>query len=76
LSHHDELKNIILSGGDDYEILLCASEDNGRDFINNCKKIGIQVTKIGRVVSGNCEVNVLDGYGKPMKFKKKGWEHF
>lgn len=76
LENQPELKNIIPSGGDDYEILFCASEENGQNITEDCKTIGIQVSKIGRVIPGQCEVKIVDGDGKRMLFETMGWEHF
>jgi thiamine-monophosphate kinase len=59
------LLEIILTGGDDYEILFTARAVPGR----------LPVTQIGRIEKGQ-GVTVLDGDGKKLRFKQSGYRHF
>lgn len=42
----------ILSGGDDYELLMAVSEENEQAFLNDMSKQGIPMTKIGKLEPG------------------------
>jgi thiamine-monophosphate kinase len=66
LANDLDLLPVLLSGGDDYEILFTA----GARFA-----APENVTEIGEVVSG-CGVRVLDRDGAEISMKSGGWQHF
>jgi thiamine-monophosphate kinase len=68
LESNPEMMSTILTGGDDYELLF-----TGRDLAN---RSNLDFTKIGKVVEGSPEVNVLDTHGKLMEITKTGYNHF
>ncbi len=64
-----DLLPVLLSGGDDYEILFTA----GPGF--KAPEAGVPVVEIGEVVSGS-GVKVLDRDGAEIPMKSGGWQHF
>ena len=65
----DDIWEIILSGGEDYELLFCLSKKQKID--KNLKEI----SKIGYFSSGR-GVRVFDSDGKEFKINKYGFSHF
>jgi thiamine-monophosphate kinase len=64
-----DLLPVILSGGDDYEVLFTA----GPEF--SAPESDVPVTEIGSVVAGS-GVKVLDRDGAEIPLKVGGWQHF
>ena len=68
LQQNPEALNSIVSGGDDYELLFCASETpSGLD---------VQVTEIGEVISGAGGIDIRDKDGKQVQLARTGYNHF
>ena len=67
--HTNEIWEIILSGGEDYELLFCLSKKQKID--KNLK----QISKIGYFSSGK-GVRIFDSEGKEFKTNKYGFSHF
>ena len=59
-----------LQGGEDYELILVAAEDDAARFQ---EELGITV--IGEIKEGE-GVEVLDDSGRPIEMDRSGWEHF
>ena len=69
-------KAILLSGGDDYEILLCCSPENSRELISKAAEQGVVVTEIGRVTNqGDRFVRVTEG-ACVVEIEDTSWRHF
>jgi len=66
----------LASGGDDYELLFAADPADAARVKAAASTAGIQVTRIGRFMSGEPEVTVLDQSGKPVDLPRGGWSHF
>lgn len=66
---------LILSGGEDYELLFTAPEANSSAIKRLSKKLGLRITPIGRVTSAR-GVRFRKGDGTPLKLKKTGFLHF
>ncbi|QDH25697.1 thiamine-phosphate kinase [Neokomagataea tanensis] len=64
-----------LSGGDDYELLLCVPPHKTAALKAACAQHGVHVTHIGRVDVGQ-GVTVCDEKGQSLHFEKTGWQHF
>lgn len=64
-----------LSGGDDYELLLCVPPQHAGDVQKICAQQNVPVTRIGTVQSGQ-GVFVHDQSGHALSFEKTGWQHF
>ena len=66
----------ILTGGDDYEVLMAVPPPRADALRAEAQRVGIQVTKIGRLLAGPPHVHVLDAAGLPMTLASGGWSHF
>ena len=64
----------ILTGGDDYEILLTLAPDRLAAFLDAAKKADVAATTIGRVTAGQ-GARFLRG-GKPLAFARASYSHF
>ncbi|WP_227320039.1 thiamine-phosphate kinase [Acidisoma silvae] len=65
-----------LGGGDDYELLLAVPPGRGAALAESCAALGVPLTRIGRFVTGDQRVRVLDAGGQPMAIDRHGWSHF
>lgn len=63
-----------LTGGDDYEILLCVSEKNRATFETEAVKCGVAFTRIGRVFEGE-GIQMFDKSGDVMGFARTSYDH-
>lgn len=70
-----ELQNLVVSGGDDYEILAAIAPENERAFIEAARIAHVQITRIGRFTTGP-HVEVLDASGEQVELDQTGWDHF
>ncbi len=60
----------LLTGGDDYEVLVAVPEKSQAAF-----EAETRLSAIGEMVSGS-GVDVRDAAGAPMAFGRTGWDHF
>ena len=68
-------KTNLISNGDDYQVLFTASPNKSR-IINRISAIkGINITKIGKIISGNKKSHIIDQKGKQILLKDKGYNH-
>ena len=65
----------LISNGDDYQVLFTADINKARIIQNVSKKIGIKITKIGKIVSGKKRSLIFDEKSKQIKAKYKGYIH-
>ncbi|PPR77321.1 MAG: Thiamine-monophosphate kinase [Alphaproteobacteria bacterium MarineAlpha2_Bin1] len=70
----NELKNILLNGGDDYEILFTANSENSSKIIDLSKSLKVDITKIGVIVDGEGIV-VLNNESEKMDLILDGYKH-
>ena len=75
LKNNDLKKSNFISNGDDYQILFTASVDKSRIIKNISKKLGIKITKIGKIVSGKKKSSMFDQKSKQILLKNKGYIH-
>lgn len=68
LKINPELLSTILSGGDDYELLISASEMP--------TELDVMVTKIGTVVAGPASVSIQGKDGEEIHLTHTGYNHF
>jgi thiamine-monophosphate kinase len=66
----------ILTGGDDYELLLSVPPDRESALHDAAREAGIPVTRIGGFRAGPPGVMVRGLDGKPLSLAKGGWSHF
>ena len=65
----------LLTGGDDYELLLAVSAQEVESLTEIAKACGHDLTEIGVIEEGQ-GVDVLDASGRSMQFRKGGYAHF
>ncbi len=66
----------LLTGGDDYELLFAADPGTAPAIAEAARATGVPVTRIGRMIAGEAEVQVLDADGRPLSLTRGGWSHF
>jgi thiamine-monophosphate kinase len=68
-----ETLELVLPGGEDYELLFTAE----RDIIDRVREeIPGPVSIIGQITEGPGEVTLIDEKGRALSLARKGWEHF
>ena len=65
----------LLSGGDDYEIMMAVDPSKFEAFKAAADKAGVPLAAIGRFEDGE-GVEVLDDEGAVIEFSRTGWTHF
>ena len=65
----------LVSSGDDYQVLFTASPNKSRIIAKTSKTLGIKITKIGKIISGNNKNILIDQKGKKIVIKTKGYVH-
>jgi thiamine-monophosphate kinase len=68
-------KSNFISNGDDYQVLFTASVAKSRIIFNTSKKLGVKITKIGKIISGSEKSIILDKKGKQIAPNNKGYTH-
>lgn len=66
----------VLSGGDDYELVFTAAQDQREAVAAAAQAAGVTVARIGRIVAGGPRPTLLDAAGKPMAVERYGFDHF
>ncbi|HWE72617.1 MAG TPA: thiamine-phosphate kinase, partial [Stellaceae bacterium] len=74
LAAEPALIETVLSGGDDYEIVLTLKPDKLTAFLAAAKKAGVAATEIGRIAAGQGASFIRDG--KPLTFTRPSYSHF
>ncbi len=70
------LIEIVIAGGDDYEILCTVPATAIDDFHAAAAKTEIAVTEIGRVVAGRAPPRFLDREGRALVLERLSFSHF
>jgi thiamine-monophosphate kinase len=65
-----------LTGGDDYEILCCASPQAAPDLEEAARAAGVALTEIGETIAGAAPPQFRDAAGNTLSFKKMSFSHF
>ncbi|MGA8950109.1 MAG: AIR synthase-related protein, partial [Xanthobacteraceae bacterium] len=68
------LLETVLTGGDDYEIVLTLSPEKLPAFRDAAAATGIAATEIGRIAAGQGARFLRDG--KPLSFARPSYSHF
>jgi thiamine-monophosphate kinase len=74
LAAHPEFIETVLTGGDDYEILLTLAPDQLAAFRRATERAGVTVTEIGHVTAGEGTRLVRDG--QTLTFTQASYSHF
>ena len=64
-----------ISNGDDYQILFTAGVDKSRIIKSTSKKLGIKISKIGKIRRINEKPVIIDKKGKLLLIKSSGYIH-
>lgn len=77
-AHADPLsRQCLLNGGDDYEIVFCASPDRRLEIAGLAERLALPLTRIGRIVDGEVGlIRLLDDDDQEVPFEIKGYDHF
>jgi len=75
LKKNDLKKSNFISNGDDYQILFTASVNKSRIITNTSKKLGIKISKIGKINLNNKKSVIIDQKGKLLLVKNHGYKH-
>jgi thiamine-monophosphate kinase len=67
---------MLIAGGDDYEVLCTVPENHWASFCEAARHTGVAVTEIGRVQKGNAAPIFLDASGMPIVLKRLSYSHF
>jgi thiamine-monophosphate kinase len=70
------LLSVVLSGGDDYELLFAAPPERSDEVLARAAAAGTAVTPIGVFVEGPPEVVARGADGTPVPAQRGGWSHF
>ncbi len=72
----DNLRRAALYGGDDYELCVTVPPNKTKDFIDQAKKLGIEVIKIGKIITGK-GVELVSSLEKTIPVEEvKAFTHF
>ncbi|MEN3950361.1 thiamine-phosphate kinase [Iodidimonas sp. SYSU 1G8] len=74
LERRPDLGELVLSGGDDYEIAFTIPPERLAPLLEQAAQLGIPVTRIGTVTEGQ-GVRVLDAAGTPVVLHQTGYRH-
>ncbi len=75
MAHMATHREMILLGGDDYELLMTCPPTQEDALQAHCRKHDVPLTKVGTVTEGQ-GVTMLDKQQQPISFSRTGWQHF
>jgi len=67
---------MLVSGGDDYEILCAIPEQGFEEFAKGAGQAGVPVTSIGVIIAGAAAPQFLDQSGKALPLSRTSYSHF
>ncbi|MEK9969828.1 MAG: thiamine-phosphate kinase [Ferrovibrio sp.] len=70
-----DLLDVVLTGGDDYELLFAAPPGKAAAVAELSRKVGLAANRIGRFGAGE-GTTVIDQYGNLLKLSRRGYQHF
>ena len=68
-------KRLILSGGDDYELVFTAPATQREALESLSKQLHLPLMRVGRIEKGNPTLSVVDRHRKPVQVER-GFDHF
>jgi thiamine-monophosphate kinase len=66
---------LVLTGGDDYEIVCTVPEEKFEIFRAAAKAASVPVAEIGQIKTGE-GARFIDASGKPLAFRRASFSHF
>lgn len=76
IEHHKVTPQELLSGGDDYQLLMAVPPEKFGAFKAIALSKGIDLQSIGVFKSGDADVVLRDAKGSEISVEKLGWSHF
>jgi thiamine-monophosphate kinase len=76
LAHGTVGMEVLVSGGDDYEILCAVPEDRFEAFAQDAVLAGVAVTSIGTIIAGAGAPKFLDAQGREIPLSRLSYSHF
>ncbi|NIA67043.1 thiamine-phosphate kinase [Pelagibius litoralis] len=70
-----EPPEVVLSGGDDYELLFAAAPERLAEIADLSRELSLPITRIGEVCV-EAGLSLLDAEQNPVALKSTGWTHF
>ncbi|MBF0271165.1 MAG: thiamine-phosphate kinase [Magnetococcales bacterium] len=74
LTQDPTLLSMLLTGGEDYELIVTAAEGALEMLVTLARQTGVQLTEIGEIIA-TPEMEVVSD-GQPLVLEHKGWRHF
>ncbi|MBF0622159.1 MAG: thiamine-phosphate kinase [Magnetococcales bacterium] len=71
----NRMMQMVLTGGEDYELIFTASADIADAISDITDQTGVALTEIGEIVKGESVVTVCRD-GEPWVLERGGWKHF
>ena len=72
----NDLKRLnYISNGDDYQVLFTASTESSRIIKDVSKKLGIKISKIGKITPNNKKSSFISKKGEYLLVKNTGYKH-
>ena len=68
-------KSKFISNGDDYQILFTANVNKSRIISDTSKKLGIKISKIGKIISNRNKSIIINQKGEKLLIKSRGYTH-
>ncbi|MDA9210019.1 thiamine-phosphate kinase [bacterium] len=75
LKIHNLKKSNFISNGDDYQVLFTAGVDKSRIIASTSKKLGIKISKIGKIRRNNEKPVFINQKGEHLLVKSSGYKH-
>ena len=68
-------KSNFISNGDDYQVLFSASPDKSRIIKSVSTKLGVKISRIGKITRNNKKTFFISQKGEYLLVKNKGYKH-
>jgi len=75
LKKKNQKKSNFISNGDDYQVLFTASSDKSRIIKNISKKLGVKISRIGKITSNQKKSSFISQKGEYLLVKNSGYKH-
>lgn len=79
LSNHNVTVTSLITGGDDYELLIAVPKSKMNSFEKESAKLNLPITLLGNFQKGNTKnnrVTILGDDGEPINFAHRSYSHF
>ena len=69
------IRDSFISNGDDYQILFTAGVDKSRIIESTSRRLGIKISKIGKISRNNEKSFLINKKGEYLQVKNSGYKH-